>query len=187
VQPMLVSALDEIVEQSARASDIVQRVRGVINPRHGSYQACDIHAVVVHALALLRHELTLHRSNVNLAVPADLPPVRANRVLLEQVLVNLLQNAAQAMDEANAVRRDIDIVARLHPGGVEIRVADSGPGIPPDQLEQVFTPFFSTRSDGLGLGLNICRTIIEAHGDHLLARNRDTGGAEFSFILPFNP
>ena len=123
---------------------------------------------------------------VQVDLPADLPPVRANRVLLEQVLVNLLQNAAQAIDESNAARRDIHILAQQQQRAIEVRVLDSGPGISPELLEKVFTPFFSTRADGLGLGLNICRTIIEAHGGHLLACNLESGGAEFSFGLPLN-
>lgn len=184
---MLVTALDDIVEQSARASDIVKRVRGVINPRHGSYEACDIVTVVEHALNLLRHELDLHKVSVSTVLSADLPPVRANRVLLEQVLVNLLQNAMQALEEVSTAPRQISIEASQMEYGIEVRVADNGPGIAPDDLDQVFVPFFSTRSEGLGLGLAICRTIIEAHGGHLRAEATEAGGAQFIFSLPLNP
>lgn len=184
---ILVEALDDIVEQSTRASDIVKRVRGVINPRHGSYEACDIKTVVEHALTLLRHELTLHKVNVSTHLGTDLPAVRANRVLLEQVLVNLLQNAMQALEESSLGSRQIIIQAGLVDRGIEVRVSDNGPGLPPDHLDQVFTPFFSTRTEGLGLGLAICRTIIEAHGGHLRADAAEAGGARFSFSLPLNP
>jgi two-component system sensor histidine kinase DctS len=184
---LLVTALDDIVEQSARASDIVKRVRGVINPRHGSYEACDIATVVEHALTLMRHELDLHKVSVSTALSANLPPVRANRVLLEQVLVNLLQNAMQALEDVSTTPRQINIEASQMEHGIEVRVADNGPGIAPDHLDQVFAPFFSTRSEGLGLGLAICRTIIEAHGGHLRTKASAAGGAQFIFSLPLNP
>lgn len=184
---MLVTALDDIVEQSARASDIVKRVRGVINPRHGSYEPCDVTTVVEHALTLLKHELAQHKVNVSTALGVNLPPVRVNRVLLEQVLVNLLQNAMQALEESGNSVRQITVQADVVERGIEVQVSDNGPGIAPDHLDQVFMPFFSTRAEGLGLGLAICRTIIEAHGGHLRADASAAGGAQFTFSLPLNP
>ena len=180
---VLVAALDDMVEQSQRASEIVQRVRGFINPSRGRYEACDVHAVIAHSLALLKSELERQSVTVTKQLAADLPPVRGNRVLLEQVLINLLQNAAQAMQELPAPQRLIDIETRLLERSVLILVGDAGPGVPEALLEQVFTPFFSTKPEGLGLGLNICRTIVEAHGGHLTVANRAGGGAVFTFTL----
>ena len=99
------------------------------------------------------------------------------------MLINLLQNAAQAMQELPAPQRLIDIETRLLERSVLILVGDAGPGVPEALLEQVFTPFFSTKPEGLGLGLNICRTIVEAHGGHLTVANRAGGGAVFTFTL----
>lgn len=180
---VLVSALDDMVEQSQRASEIVQRVRGFINPRRGSYAACDVHAVIAHSLVLLKSELERQSVTVTQRLSAHLPAVRGNRILLEQVLINLLQNAIQAMHELAPAQRRIDIGTALTERAVQIQVGDAGPGVPEAVLEQVFTPFFSTKPEGLGLGLNICRTIVEAHGGHLQVANRAGGGAVFTFTL----
>lgn len=180
---VLVSALDDMVEQSQRASEIVQRVRGFINPSRGSYEACDVHAVIAHSLVLLKSELERQAVTVTRRLAEHMPSVRGNRVLLEQVLINLLQNALQAMQDLPAAERVIDIETMLLGRTVQIRVGDAGPGVPEALLAQVFTPFFSTKPEGLGLGLNICRTIVEAHGGHLTVANRLGGGAVFAFTL----
>jgi C4-dicarboxylate-specific signal transduction histidine kinase len=184
---MLVTALDEIVQQATRASDIVKRVRAFINPMRASHEALAINDLVEHALVLLRPELRRNRVVVHTAWAADLPPASGDRVLLEQVVVNLVQNAMQAMRDMPPAGRRIDVDTRRAGSVVEVTVADSGPGVPVGQLEQVFMPFFSTRTDGLGLGLNICRTIVEAHGGRMAVVNRPQGGAAFSFTLPINP
>jgi C4-dicarboxylate-specific signal transduction histidine kinase len=180
---VLVLALDDMVEQSQRASEIVQRVRGFINPNRGSYEACDVHAVIAHSLVLLKSELERHAVTVTQRLDEHLPTVRGNRVLLEQVLINLLQNAVQAMQDLPAAERVIDIKTMLLGRTVQIQVGDAGPGVREALLAQVFSPFFSTKPEGLGLGLNICRTIIEAHGGHLTVANRIGGGAVFTFTL----
>jgi signal transduction histidine kinase len=99
--------------------------------------------------------------------------------------VNLIHNAMHAMQDRP--RGTIDLTSRRVDAGVRITVTDQGPGIPPEQLEQVFAPFFTTRPDGLGLGLNICRSIVEAHGGSMSVENRPGGGALFSFTLPTTP
>jgi len=183
---VLVAALDDIVEQSQRASEIVQRVRGFINPRRGSYEDCDVHAVIHHSMALLKSELERQSITVKQLLREALPRVRGNRVLLEQVLVNLLQNAAQAMQDLPVAQRAIGIETQLLERAVQIQVSDAGPGMPEALLERVFSPFFSTKPEGLGLGLNICRTIVEAHGGHITVANRAGGGAVFTFTLALN-
>jgi PAS domain S-box-containing protein len=180
---VLVAALDDMVEQSRRASEIVRRVRGFINPGRGGYEACDVHAVITHSLLLLKSELERQSVTVTQRLSEQLPRVRSNRVLLEQVLINLLQNAAQAMQDLPAAQRVIDIETQLLERAVQVQVGDAGPGVPQALLDQVFTPFFSTKPEGLGLGLNICRTIVEAHGGHMIVANRATGGAVFTFTL----
>jgi PAS domain S-box-containing protein len=180
---VLVAALDDMVEQSKRASEIVQRVRGFINPRRGSYEDCDVHAVIRHSMVLLKSELERQSITVTQRLSESLPRVRGNRVLLEQVLINLLQNAVHAMQDLPVAQRAISIETQLLERAVQIRVSDAGPGIPEALLEQVFAPFFSTKPEGLGLGLNICRTIVEAHGGHISVANRAGGGAVFIFTL----
>ncbi|MFC0252236.1 sensor histidine kinase [Massilia consociata] len=188
---MLGNALDEIVGQSKRASEIVKRVRAFINPQRGQYESLAMESVILHAETLLKPEL--QRQGVGLDVRVD-PAlddagvlVRGDRVLLEQVLVNLIQNAMQAVQDQPPHRRCIALSCRATRQGLCTSVADQGPGIPPAQLEQVFAPFFTTKPDGLGLGLNICRTIVEAHGGVITVENGADGGAIFSFTLPTVP
>jgi C4-dicarboxylate-specific signal transduction histidine kinase len=182
---MLAGALDEIVEQSKRASEIVKRVRAFINPQRGHHENLAIDGVIAHAAALLTPELRRDGVNLQLALDDGGARVRGDRVLLEQVLVNLIHNAMHAMQDSPRGR--IDLTSRRVDQGVRITVTDAGPGIPPEQLDQIFAPFFTTRPDGLGLGLNICRTIVEAHGGAMSVDNPAGGGAAFSFTLPTVP
>jgi len=182
---LLAGALDDIVEQSGRASEIVKRVRAFINPQRAQYEVLAVDGVITHAAALLTPELRRDGVNLRLDLDDGDARIRGDRVLLEQVLVNLIHNAMHAMHDRP--RGHIDLVTRKVEQGVRIFVADEGPGIPPDQLEQVFAPFFTTRPDGLGLGLNICRTIVEAHGGYMTVENHAGGGAAFSFTLPTAP
>jgi PAS domain S-box-containing protein len=189
---LLAGALDEIVEQSKRASEIVKRVRAFINPQRAHYESLTMESVIVHAETLLKPELQRDGVALRLVLDDAGATVRGDRVLLEQVLVNLIHNALHAMQDlpqngspsCSPARRGIELSTRRVDQGVRVTVADEGAGIPPDQLEQVFAPFFTTRRDGLGLGLNICRTIVEAHGGFIEVDNRAGGGAAFSFTLP---
>jgi C4-dicarboxylate-specific signal transduction histidine kinase len=181
---MLASALDEIVEQSARASEIVKRVRAFINPKRRVYEEIAPESLVSHAVGLLQGELQRHGIALQIGLAPGLPRVRGDHVLLEQVLVNLIQNAIQAMQATPTALRGLEISALRLEAGVEIRVADRGPGIAEAVQGQLFSPFFSTKSDGLGLGLSICRSILEAHGGRISVANRAAGGAEFICLLP---
>jgi len=184
---MLTGALDDIVEQSRRASEIVKRVRAMINPQRADYATLVLGPVIDHVEALLKPELNGQGVTLRLVLEDPAVKVRGDRVLLEQVLVNLIHNAAQAMlDQPRHRRRIVLATGRVAQGvqGVRIAVSDQGPGIPPEQIEQIFAPFFTTKPDGLGLGLNICRTIVEAHGGSMTVANDADGGATFSFILP---
>lgn len=184
--PMLGAALDDIVGQSQRASEIVKRVRAFIKPQQGQHQPLALPDLAAHVASLLKPELQAHGAALELDL-GDAIAVRGDRVLVEQVLVNLIHNALHAVQDQPRRRRTILLRARRNGAEVRITVADQGPGIPPDRLDQVFTPFFTTRPDGLGLGLSICRTIVEAHGGEICAANRPEGGAAFSFTLPAEP
>jgi PAS domain S-box-containing protein len=187
---MLGGALGEIVEQSKRASEIVKRVRAFINPQRAHYEVLTMDSVITHAGTLLKPELQREGVMLKLDLDDAGAPVRGDRVLLEQVLVNLIHNALHAMQgppRLQARPRRIELSTRRLEQGLRLTVADHGPGIPASQLEQVFAPFFTTKADGLGLGLNICRTIVEAHGGYMTVENRASGGANFSFTLPTVP
>jgi two-component system sensor histidine kinase DctS len=149
---------------------------------------CAVSALVANALALLQGEMRQRHASAEVRMPTALPPVRGDRVLLEQVLLNLLSNSLQAMQavpdmppEQRVV--EIEAEADLASGRMHIRVADRGPGIDAALAEQVFAPFFTTKAGGLGLGLNICRTIVEAHRGRLSFADRPGGGTVFTLEL----
>jgi C4-dicarboxylate-specific signal transduction histidine kinase len=184
---MLIPALDDIVQQSKRASEIVRRVRAFINPQRANYEQLNINDVISHAIGMLQSELQRNTMDVQMTLTPALPLVRGDKVLLEQVVVNLIQNAIHAQLDKPTMTRRIDIHTILQDGAVQVSIADYGTGIPADKMANLFTPFFTTKSEGLGLGLNICRTIVEAHGGHIAVSNKPTGGAIFTITLPTAP
>lgn len=184
---LLTETLNDIIAQSRRASEIVKRVRVFINPQRAQYENLRLEEVITHAVALLKPELQRHHAQLQLRLEEATPPVRGDRVLLEQVLMNLIHNALHAVQPLPAGQRRILLLSQRVEQGVCVTVADKGPGIPVAQLEQIFAPFFTSKPDGLGLGLNICRTIVEAHGGHITVENRPAGGAAFTFTLPIAP
>jgi signal transduction histidine kinase len=114
----------------------------------------------------------------------DLPCVQGDRVQLQQVLLNLIINAIEAMRDVGEKERELLISTRNEPDGVSIEVRDSGPGFAPAALERVFEPFYTTKPEGMGMGLSICRSIIEAHGGRLWATACEPRGALFQFTIP---
>lgn len=184
---MLVASLDDIGAQAARAGEIVARIRGFVRQRSGQQALCHLADVVSSVQTLIEPERRSRKARLELKIAPDLPPVMADRVLLEQVLLNLVLNALQAAQHMGAPRRVVQIEAARDGDLLVLRVADRGPGISPEAAAHLFEPFFTSKADGLGLGLNICRTIVEGHGGHLGYANRDEGGAVFFFTLPPAP
>jgi C4-dicarboxylate-specific signal transduction histidine kinase len=186
-QTMLIGSLDEIVAQSQRAGDIVRRIRGFVRLRTCGQENCAVDAMLFNVVALLKPEIRKYKARIANHLPKQLPSVIGDKVLLEQVLLNLVVNAVQAMHNTAADLREVSIRATTQNEQVAITIADHGPGIPADMMDQVFAPFFTTKTDGLGLGLNICRTIVESHGGKLSVANHPKGGAVFTLILRCNP
>ncbi len=183
-QALLASSLDETMAQARRSAEIVRRIRGFVRQRTPGTEDCAVAALVANALALLQGDLRQRQARAVVQVPAGLPPVRGDRVLLEQVLLNLVSNGLQAMEATPPEARVVDISAQAQDGGrMHIRVADRGPGIADAVAGQVFEPFFTTKPGGLGLGLNICRTIVEAHRGRLGFAARPGGGTVFTLDL----
>jgi signal transduction histidine kinase len=117
-------------------------------------------------------------------IPADLPPVFADRIMIEQVVLNLVKNGIEAMHQTPADERVLALTARLDGGAVEVAVADRGCGLTDEQVERLFTPFFTTKAEGMGMGLNICRSIVEYHDGRLWVQPNPGGGSIFRFTLP---
>jgi two-component system sensor kinase FixL len=180
----LLEILDDIVSDDLRAGAVVHRVRRMI--RKGGVDPQPLVAnEVVHEVLDLAHSDLVHRAvavRTQLAVP--LPPVAADRVQLQQVMLNLILNACDAMAENEPSQRHLTITTAGDPDSVHMSVSDSGPGLPPDGIMSVFEPFVTSKTNGLGLGLAICRTIVHAHGGKIWAANNADRGATFHLSLP---
>lgn len=180
---LLAGTLDEAVAQAQRSAEIVRRIRGFVRQHTAGNEDCAVDALVANALALVRGDMRQRGARAQVRIAPGLGAVRGDRVLLEQVLLNLIANALQAMEATPPQDRTVDIEAQACGGRLCIRVADRGPGIPAALAEQVFAPFFTTKPAGLGLGLNICRTIAEAHRGRLSFADRPGGGTVFTLEL----
>jgi len=179
-------ALDRATEQALYASGVIQRVRTFVDQRQPQVQRLDLSRLARNTLELLDWEITRDRVTARAETPADLPPVLGDPVMIQQVLVNLARNALDAMRGADLSRRELTIAAReiIDARQIELTLTDSGPGIPEDASGRVFSPFFSTRSGGMGVGLGICRSIIELHRGRLWFSPAPEGGSVFHIALP---
>jgi len=143
----------------------------------------DVNQAVLNVITLIESELRDHDVTVNTDLSGSLPRVQADTIQVEQVVMNLCKNAMEALMETAGERR-LFIYSELRGGRIRVGVRDNGPGMSPDTLQKIFQPFFSSKSQGMGLGLTISHTIIENMGGVLSAGNLDNGGAEFYFELP---
>jgi two-component system sensor histidine kinase DctS len=183
-QAALAECLDGIRSQAQRAREIINHVRDMARRRSAGFAPTALNEVVHIVLTLVQPELRRHQVRVVLELDPALPRVRGDRILLEQVLVNLLLNAMQAVGTVLPARRQIEIRTAADAARVQLTVTDHGPGVAPSAAERLFEPFNTTRTQGLGLGLSICRTIIESHGGRIRHAARAGGGAVFHIELP---
>jgi PAS domain S-box-containing protein len=181
-------ALGRIVKDGNRAGEVIARIRGLIKKAPSQEEALVINQVILEVIALLRGEMTKHGISVQTQLADDLPPLQGDRVQLQQVILNLIVNAIQAMSSVSAGPRELLIsTGQAEADSVFVAVRDSGPGLAPAAAERLFEPFYTTKPGGLGLGLSICRSIIEAHGGRLWANANMPGGAEFTFTISAHP
>jgi signal transduction histidine kinase len=179
------SALDSIVEDSHRASRILNDIRALFFKTDSGHEPIDVNEISSRVLRLLHEELKAHGIATRVELASDLPRVMGHMGQLQEVLVNLLQNAMEAMTAVKAGRRRLWLRTERHgDDAIIVEVKDSGPGINPANLNEIFDAFFTTKSHGTGLGLAICRMIIERHGGQLSASSDGTHGALFQFVLP---
>jgi signal transduction histidine kinase len=173
-----------IIADAQRAADVITRVRGMAGHHTPAPAALSINSVAEEAMLFLAHELQAHGVALTLTLAKGLPRVLADRVQLQQVVVNLAVNAVQAMAQAPQDQRKLNLRTRIVNGRVELSVEDSGPGLDAAQQDRLFESFFTTKNNGLGLGLPICRSIVETYGGAINAHNRAEGGAAFVVTLP---
>ena len=180
---LLRETLHEISSQTQRAAEIVSRTRGFVKQHTPGFADCVVNELVTNMLALLRPEIRQQKGRIVTQLTEGLPTIKADKILLEQVVLNLVFNALQAMQDKFPADKVVRIGTGLHEGMIYIRVSDNGPGISPEVAANLFEPFFTTKPEGLGLGLNICRTTVEAHRGRLVFENGANGGAVFTVYL----
>jgi PAS domain S-box-containing protein len=178
-------ALDRIVNDAMRGADIIGRIRDLIKKAPPRKESVDINEAIREVIELTHGEVAKNGVSVLTALADDLPFVLGDRVQLQQVMLNLIINAVEAMSATRVGVRELLIsTAADSSNGVVIAVQDSGPGLPPARGKRIFDPFYTTKTNGLGMGLSICRSIVEAHGGRLWASANAPRGAVFQFVLP---
>jgi C4-dicarboxylate-specific signal transduction histidine kinase len=190
----LLSALQKTAHQAQRAGQIIQRIRAFVKKSEPNRTLADVHHMVSEAVELADIELRRHNVRLTHYIAARLPPVMADAILIEQVLVNLMKNGAESIQQAQRPPAGRSVELRVVPKQVDDRdvvefsVQDTGKGLAPEVLERLFEAFFSTKQEGMGMGLNLCRSIVESHQGRMQAQNIYNGpevtGCRFSFWLP---
>ena len=193
----LLVALEKTARQASRAGQIIQRIRAFVKRSEPNRTAADVATLVSNAMELAEIELRRHRVRLTHHIAARLPQVVVDRILIEQVLINLMKNAAESIAQSQrpTARRNVELqVVPKHIEGqavVEFSVIDSGKGLSPEVMERLFEAFYSTKTEGMGIGLKLCRSIVESHQGRLEAVNLYNGdavaGCRFTFWIPVNP
>jgi len=176
-------AASRMAKDVTRAADIISRIGLLFKKVSPPRELVDVNEVVREMIVLLRSEATRYSISVRTELASDLPQVMGDRVQLQQVLMNLLLNGMDAMKDVDTTR-ELIINSIAQNEQVMVSVSDTGVGLPPQQAEQIFKAFFTTKPHGTGMGLRISRSIIESHGGRLWAANNSPRGASFCFTLP---
>jgi len=174
-----------IIKDCNRAGEVIQNIRALVKKSDTQKAPLDINDVVNDSIALVQRELLSHQVSLRIELAPALPALLADRVQLQQVIINLVMNGIQAMELVTD--RPRELVIRSHQDEadqVRVTVEDCGIGIPAENADRLFNTFFTTKAKGMGMGLSICRSIIEAHGGQLSAANNAGSGAAFQFVLP---
>jgi len=177
-------ALDRIVRNGRRAGDVIGRIRALVAKAPPRNDQLDINEVMLDVIALTRSELRGSGTALQTQLADGLPLILGDRIQLQQVMLNLIFNAVEAMSEAHGGSRELLIrTDQDRPGGVLVAVQDSGPGLKPESIDRLFDAFYTTKPGGMGMGLSICRAIVEAHGGRMWATANVPQGAAFLFSL----
>jgi C4-dicarboxylate-specific signal transduction histidine kinase len=178
-------SLEGITINTGRASEIIGRIRAMIRKTPQQTETFEINDAIREVVRLAQGELRKNGVAVVMSLGETLPDLEGDRIQLQQVILNLINNAVQAMSTVAAESRELVIfTSKTDHDGIVVAVRDSGPGLDAANLERVFEPFYTTKTEGLGMGLSICRSIIEAHGGRLWASANIPHGATFQFTIP---
>jgi PAS domain S-box-containing protein len=183
-QEDILAAMEKASIQAERAGKIIRRTREFVKKSAPVRAPVALAEIVEEAIGFADIEARKAGAAIRVDIPADLPPVFADRIMIEQVVLNLVKNGIEAMHQTPADERVLALAARLDGSAVEVAVADRGCGLTDEQVERLFTPFFTTKAEGMGMGLNICRSIVEYHDGRLWVQANPGSGSVFRFTLP---
>jgi C4-dicarboxylate-specific signal transduction histidine kinase len=179
------NALAQVIGASLRAGDVIKNLRAMFKHDAQNKGPVDVNKVILPVLALVRMEIQKNEIEVRTQLAERLPTVVGVEIQLQQVILNLVMNAIEAMHAATPGPRELMVKSVPgEPDGVRVSIADTGHGFAPSDLERIFQPMFTTKASGMGMGLSICRSIIEAHGGRIWGSAGKNGGAMFEFVLP---
>ena len=176
--------MEGMINDGNRAAEVVGRVRALAKKTDALKAPLAINEIIDEVIQLLRREVLNHRAVLRTELASELPLVFVDRIQLQQVIINLVMNGMEAMAPVTDRPRGLKIQSRREADQVLVAVEDSGVGIDPEQVDRLFKAFFTTKPSGMGMGLSICRSIIEAHGGKLWASRNAGAGATFQFTLP---
>lgn len=177
---------NDIVAEDNRAADVIRRLSALFKRGEREVAAIDINELIHETLELLHTNLLTHHVTTRLELAPQLPPVTGERVQLQQVLINLMVNAIDAMASVDEPRRTLTLRSEQISGGIRVDVSDCGGGVAHDHIETIFDPFWSSKPGGMGIGLAVCRAIAVAHGGSLVTTNNADAGATFTLTLPLH-
>jgi signal transduction histidine kinase len=178
------AAAERTTQGATRASEVIVRIRSLINKATPEKVPVQINEVIKEIAALALGQASKNNVSLVLELTPDLEPVLGDKIQLQQVILNLAMNAIEAMNSVDDRPRQLLIRSRRQDCDVQVSVHDSGVGVAPELMARLFEPFFTTRSQGIGMGLPISRSIIEAHGGRLWAESTLNQGSDFRFVLP---
>jgi two-component system sensor kinase FixL len=183
-ESQLQEILQFIINDTHRATEVIRRLRLLLKKSKPTFEPLDINGLIHDTVTLIMSHIIVRNKIIKFELSKDLPSIQGDRIQLQQVLLNLISNSLEAMDENSNSKEVLIKTSRQDANTIMVEVKDSGCGIPKQNIKKLFTHFFTSKPDGLGMGLSISRSIIEAHGGQIEARNNSNRGATFYFTLP---
>ncbi len=184
--PKLQEIFQYIINDDQRASEVIQRLRSLLKKSAPEMKLLDINALINETIVLITTDANVRNDVLKIELESNLPQVLGDRIQLQQVLLNLISNSFDALEDSKGVREILIRTKRLDAETIIVEVKDSGCGIPAQNIPKLFTHFFTSKPDGLGMGLSISRSIVEAHGGRLDVKNNPDRGATFYFTIPID-
>jgi C4-dicarboxylate-specific signal transduction histidine kinase len=178
-------SVEHVIKNVMRASDVIDGIHSLLKKRSPRVEKLDINGAILEVAGLIHSEVVKNGVTARMELAESLPHIQGDRVQLQQVILNLMINSIQAMSDLAGGERELHVTTELIVSeGVRVGIRDSGPGFSAENLQRLFAPFYTTKSDGMGMGLSICRSIVEAHGGRLWATRCEPRGALFQFTIP---